>query len=139
MSSEASNAVGTKGLRFVVQEYLARSLHFDFKVENGGVFNSWAGLQGLPNAVGAKRLAIQIEDRLLEFGDFGRMIPHGVSGDGQIRVWEDGAYEPLEWAEDRINVSLQGGHEQRLPGLIGQPGEKTVNEVLTIVQPSHRI
>jgi bifunctional non-homologous end joining protein LigD len=98
----------TVGGRFVIQEHNARTHHFDFRLERDGVFKSWAVPKGLPDAVGLKRLAIQVEDHALEFGDFEGTIPEGEYGAGEIRVWDSGTYELLEWAEDRIKVMLQG-------------------------------
>lgn len=94
--------------RFVVQEHHARTHHFDFRLERDGVFKSWAVPKGLPDAVGVKRLAIHVEDHALEFGDFEGTIPPGEYGAGEIRVWDSGMYELLEWTDDRIKVKLQG-------------------------------
>jgi bifunctional non-homologous end joining protein LigD len=100
--------MATVGGRFVVQEHHARTHHFDFRLEKDGVFKSWAVPKGLPDAVGVKRLAIQVEDHALEFGDFEGTIPPGEYGAGEIRVWDSGTYELQEWTEDRIKVRLQG-------------------------------
>src|ERR1035437_2570918 len=100
--------MATVGGRFVVQEHHARTHHFDFSLEKDGVFKSLAVPKGHPDAVGVKRLAIQVEDHALEFGDFEGTIPPGEYGAGEIRVWDSGTYELQEWTEDRIKVRLQG-------------------------------
>lgn len=98
----------TSGGRFVVQEHHARTHHFDFRLEKDGVFKSWSVPKGLPDAVGVKRLAIQVDDHALEFGAFQGTIPQGEYGAGKIRLWDSGTYELVEWAHDRIRVKLHG-------------------------------
>jgi bifunctional non-homologous end joining protein LigD len=100
--------MATSGGRFVVQEHYARTHHFDFRLEKDGVFKSWAIPKGLPDAVGVKRLAIQVDDHALEFGDFEGMIPQGEYGAGDISVWDLGTYDLIEWTHDRIRVILHG-------------------------------
>lgn len=96
--------------RFVVQEHHARTHHFDFRLEKDGVFKSWAVPKGLPDAVGVKRLAIQVDDHALEFGAFEGTIPQGEYGAGEIHVWDSGTYDVVEWTPDRITVNLHGTH-----------------------------
>lgn len=100
--------MATSGRRFVVQEHHARTHHFDFRLEKDGVFKSWAVPKGLPDAEGVKRLAIQVDDHALEFGEFEGTIPKGEYGAGEIRVWDSGAYDVVEWTDERIKVNLRG-------------------------------
>ena len=95
-------------LKFVVQEHHARSHHFDFRLEKDGVFKSWAVPKGLPEQPGVKRLAVQVEDHSVAFGDFEGQIPPGQYGAGEIRVCDKGTYEPDEWTEDKIVFALHG-------------------------------
>src|SRR4051794_24598780 len=94
--------------RFVVQRHDARTLHYDFRLERGGVFVSWAVPKGLPEEPGVQRLAIRVDDHALEFGDFEGEIPAGQYGAGTIQVWDRGDYDLLSWSEDRIEVELRG-------------------------------
>jgi len=136
VSSEASDAVGTKGLQFVMQDHFARILHCDFGLENDAVFGNWTVWQKLPIANSVKRLAIKVKDYVLAFGIFEGMISCGESGAGQVSVWGYGAVEPLDFAEQRIKLRLQNSRGQQLPGLQAQT-IKTFHNALTIVQPRH--
>lgn len=69
--------------RFVIQEHHARTHHFDFRLERDEVFKSWAIPKGIPEAVGIKRLAVQVEDHTLAFGEFEGTIPQGEYGEAQ--------------------------------------------------------
>lgn len=98
---------------FVVQRHHARSRHFDFRLERDGVFKSWAVPKGVPELQGVRRLAIQVEDHSLEFGDFEGVIPEGEYGSGSVEIWDRGVYELHEWYDDRIVFTLFG---ERLKG-----------------------
>jgi len=95
-------------LRFVIQEHHARSHHFDLRLEKDGVFKSWAVPKGVPEEQGVKRLALQVEDHDLAFGDFEGQLPPGEYGAGSIRIWDRGNYTPLEWTAHRIVFEAHG-------------------------------
>src|SRR5690242_11340601 len=94
--------------RFVVQEHYARSHHFDFRLEKDGVFKSWAVPKGLPERAGLKRLAVQVEDHALDFGQFEGAIPAGEYGAGRVTIWDHGTYELEGWTADYIAFTLSG-------------------------------
>jgi DNA ligase D-like protein (predicted 3'-phosphoesterase) len=96
------------GGRFVVQKHQARTLHYDFRLERDGVLKSWAVPKGLPEETGVRRLAIQVEDHALAYGDFEGTIPAGQYGAGTVEIWDRGTYELHEWGEDRIVFTLHG-------------------------------
>jgi bifunctional non-homologous end joining protein LigD len=99
----------TEGLlRFVYHEHFSQHHHFDFRLEHDGVLASWAVPKGLPERPGERRLAIQVEDHPLSYGDFEGTIPEGEYGAGEVRIADAGSYEALVWGGERIEVVLHG-------------------------------
>jgi bifunctional non-homologous end joining protein LigD len=115
----SKNRLRQNGHRFVIQKHAASRLHYDFRLELGGILKSWAVPKGVPFKKGERRLAVQVEDHPLSYINFEGVIPPGQYGGGIVMVWDRGTFvtpskAPLrDLAAGKLHITLHG---QKLKG-----------------------
>jgi bifunctional non-homologous end joining protein LigD len=126
-----------KGPRFVIQKHAASHLHYDLRLELDGVFKSWAVTKGPSLDPHDKRLAVEVEDHPLDYGDFEGTIPKGQYGGGTVMVWDRGFWncdDPQKaYRKGKLDFTLEG---EKLHGgwiltrMGNREGEKRTNWLL---------
>ena len=104
VESDAEEPAGV----FVVHKHAARRLHYDLRLENDGVLESWAVPKEPSMKVGEKRLAVHVEDHPLDYGDFEGTIPKKEYGGGTVMLWDRGTWRQKERKDGRIDFELEG-------------------------------
>jgi DNA ligase D-like protein (predicted 3'-phosphoesterase) len=99
--------------RFVVQLHDATALHYDLRIEIGGVLRSWAVPKGPSLDPRARRLAVPVEDHELAAGDFEGVHEGATRGSGAVIIWDEG---PAEILRDEPGHVTFAAHGQKLSG-----------------------
>lgn len=109
-----------KRLRYVIQKHAASSLHYDLRLEAGGVMKSWAVPKGPSLNPADKRLAVPTEDHPISYNKFEGTIPKGEYGAGSVIVWDRGWYSNA--SDGSPERAIRGGafkfelHGEKLEG-----------------------
>ena len=118
--------------QFVIQKHAARRLHYDLRLELGGVMKSWAVTRGPSLVPGEKRLAVHVEDHPIEYNAFEGTIPEGEYGAGTVMIWDRGRWYPegdpyAGYKKGHLDFSLDGKKlhgRWHLVRMHGRAGEK---------------
>jgi bifunctional non-homologous end joining protein LigD len=107
-SGKDARVVPSQALRFVIQKHAASHLHFDLRLEYEGTFRSWAVPKGPSLDPKDRRMAMEVEDHPLDYGDFEGTIPKGQYGGGTVMLWDRGYWAP-EKGFEKIGQALDKG------------------------------
>jgi DNA ligase D-like protein (predicted 3'-phosphoesterase) len=120
--------------RFVVQLHDATALHFDLRIQFGGVLRSWAVPKGPSLDPGVRRLAVPVEDHDLSAGDFEGLHEGQPRGSGAVIIWDEGGAEILRDEPGHLSFALHG---HKLGGRFGLTRTGERRWVLVKVRDEH--
>jgi len=136
-TKEPAESTKSSGNIYVIQKHRATRLHYDFRLEYGGVLLSWAVTKEPSTDTKVKRLAIHVEDHPVDYATFEGIIPEGNYGAGSVEIWDHGTWEPrvdvdegMEKGELKFTL-----HGEKLQGhwvlvRMGEKSEKKENWLL---------
>jgi DNA ligase D-like protein (predicted 3'-phosphoesterase) len=120
--------------RFVVQLHDATALHFDLRIQVGGVLRSWAVPKGPSLDPGVRRLAVPVEDHALSAGDFEGVHEGQPRGSGAVIIWDEGRAEVLRDEPGHLSFALHG---HKLRGRFGLTRTGERRWILVKVRDEH--
>ena len=116
-------------------------MHYDLRLQFGGVLRSWAVPRGPSLDPTVKRLAVLTEDHPLDYIHFEGIIPEGNYGAGSMIVWDRGVWIPLEpvaegMEKGKLLFELRGHKLRGVWTLVKTKGKgRAPNEWLLIKKP----
>jgi DNA ligase D-like protein (predicted 3'-phosphoesterase) len=120
--------------RFVVQLHDATALHFDLRIQVGGVLRSWAVPKGPSLDPGVRRLAVPVEDHALSAGDFEGVHEGQPRGSGAVIIWDEGGAEIPRDEPGHLSFVLHG---HKLRGRFGLTRTGERRWILVKVRDEH--
>jgi bifunctional non-homologous end joining protein LigD len=127
-----------ESLLFVIQKHDASHLHYDFRLEMGGVLKSWAVPKGPSTDPSVKRLAMMVEDHPYDYKNFEGIIPKGQYGGGTVMVWDEGTYEPMSEYSSKKDAEKDLLRQLRKGKIVFQLHGKKLKGEFTLVKSSYQ-
>ena len=118
------NEKADRGNVYVIQKHQATRLHYDLRLEMGGVLKSWAVPKTPPAKSGVKRLAVQVEDHPIDYASFEGTIPDGQYGAGTVEIWDKGEYSMKSKSDKKMVFEIEGLKLQGIYCLVRSKGDK---------------